>query len=491
MADQVTNYTCPNCGAPIHFDAQSGKLKCDYCDSTFTVEEVKKHFAEQKKTQKAKTGSAQEAEKIGAEAPNVETAGGDWGKDAEHLKVYHCKQCGAELICDESTAATTCPYCGNPTVMPDQFSMGRKPHYIIPFQCNKGEAVNKLKEYYKGKKLLPNSFSQESHLKEVKGVYVPFWLYTEKVDVRMEFDASKTTSHRQGDYIVKRTRLYDVQRSGNIGLRRIPCDAAKCMPDDLMDSLEPFDYSGMKRFQMEYLPGYIANKYDYTAYQLKKKADRRAVNTACEEIRGRVKGYTSVKERKRVTSVRPGATAEYALMPVWVLSSSWEGKNYIFGINGQTGKVTGNLPVDKGKCAIWFIGVAAIVFAVLLLICLWGVDPESLGAGIFLSIIVALLASGINLGSLKKKMNPVAEKKTAKSYIDEQGLVLTMHRDIYLRTVETRVRTGNQGRGEPPPRGRGGGRSSQRRTSSSHRGGRPSGGSRGGGRGGGGGGRRR
>lgn len=26
---------------------------------------------------------------------------------------------GAELICDESTAATSCPYCGNPTVVPN------------------------------------------------------------------------------------------------------------------------------------------------------------------------------------------------------------------------------------------------------------------------------------------------------------------------------------------------------------------------------------
>ena len=137
MGQQVTNYICLNCGGPVHFDADTGKVKCDYCDSLFTIEEVKRYYEERNKKAKAAAaeagGAGAKAEDLGAEAPNVETAAGDdWSGEA-NLKVYHCGNCGAELIADASTAATTCPYCGNPTVIPGQFSVGRRPDYIIPF----------------------------------------------------------------------------------------------------------------------------------------------------------------------------------------------------------------------------------------------------------------------------------------------------------------------------------------------------------------------
>ena len=155
----------------MHFDAATGKVKCDYCDSTFTIEEVKKSYEE--KNQKAREAAKEAAggtaglgaEELGIEAPNVETAAGeDWGSDASKLKVYNCGNCGAQLITDETTAATTCPYCGNPTIIPGQFSAGRKPDYVIPFACEKEQAMEKLQSYYKGKKLLPKSFTSGNHL---------------------------------------------------------------------------------------------------------------------------------------------------------------------------------------------------------------------------------------------------------------------------------------------------------------------------------------
>ncbi len=176
----------------MHFDADTGKVKCDYCDSLFTIDEVKRYYEERNKKAKAAAGEAgnasASAQELGADAPNVETAAGsEWSKGAD-LKVYHCGNCGAELIADASTAATTCPYCGNPTVIPGQFSMGRRPDYIIPFAAKKETAIEKLKEYYKGKLLLPKSFTEGNHLQEIKGVYVPYWLFGGSVDADMSFE---------------------------------------------------------------------------------------------------------------------------------------------------------------------------------------------------------------------------------------------------------------------------------------------------------------
>ena len=176
----------------MHFDAATGKVKCDYCDSTFTIEEVKKSYEE--KNQKAREAAKEAAggtaglgaDELRIEAPNVETAAGeDWGSDASKLKVYNCGNCGAQLITDETTAATTCPYCGNPTIIPGQFSAGRKPDYVIPFACEKEQAMEKLQSYYKGKKLLPKSFTSGNHLEEIKGVYADLERIEEPVPVHL------------------------------------------------------------------------------------------------------------------------------------------------------------------------------------------------------------------------------------------------------------------------------------------------------------------
>ena len=101
----------------------------------------------------------------------------DWGDDADAMRAYSCPSCGAELICDETTAATSCPYCGNPTVVPGKFAGALKPEYVLPFKLAKEDAVKALKAHYKGKPFLPKAFSAENHVQEIKGVYVPFWMF--------------------------------------------------------------------------------------------------------------------------------------------------------------------------------------------------------------------------------------------------------------------------------------------------------------------------
>ena len=176
MAEQMTEYVCMACGGSMRFDAASGKMKCDYCDSTYSMEEVKAYYAEENKT-----NAAQDTSKA------AETA---WGEELSSMKAYRCQGCGAELVCDDTTAATSCPYCGNVAIMPQQLTGMIRPKYVIPFKIEKEEAKNKLMTYIKGKKLLPGSFTGD-HIDEIKGVYVPFWLYNCEVNADVNFDGKK------------------------------------------------------------------------------------------------------------------------------------------------------------------------------------------------------------------------------------------------------------------------------------------------------------
>ena len=228
MASQITNYQCPSCTGPLRFDGASGMLACDYCGSKFTVQEIEALYRD--KDEAAAAASAAAQAQAGQQAPEPEYTPSNWAED-EGLRVYNCPSCGAELICDENTAATACPYCNNPSIVPGQLSDMLKPDWVIPFKLDKEAAKKALKNYYRGKKLLPNAFSDRNHIEEIKGVYVPFWLFDGTVDADMRFQGTRVNSVTTGREIITTTEYYRVRRSGVVNFDKIPADASSKMPD--------------------------------------------------------------------------------------------------------------------------------------------------------------------------------------------------------------------------------------------------------------------
>lgn len=369
MADQITNYQCPACTGPLHFSGKTGKLECEYCGKSYDAAEIEALYAE-KEEKAARAMQQEEGKKQAAAAADREDESwdmsdmtGDWGEDAKGMKVYSCPSCGAELICDETTAATSCPYCGNPTVVPGQFSGSLKPEYVIPFRLSKEDAIQALKEHYKGKIFLPKSFSSENHLQEMKGIYVPFWMFDGETEGWVQCEATRSHTRRSGNYEITDTEHFDVYRSGSLEFSKIPVDASGKMPDDYMDSIEPFDYKEMKDFSTAYLPGFLADKYDVTAEESQKRADTRCENTIVASLESTIKGYETVRTMSKSVSLHRGKV-HYALFPVWTLHTSWNGQSFLFAMNGQTGRLVGDLPVSKGRMWGLFAGIAGALSAV-------------------------------------------------------------------------------------------------------------------------------
>lgn len=358
MASQINNYQCPACTGPLHYVGTSDKLECDYCGSSYTIPEIEKMYAEQEA--KAKEAYA-EAQASGEGWDNNTTS---WGEEANGFKVYSCPSCGAELIADETTAASCCPYCGNNNVVPGQFEDTLKPDKIIPFKITKEQAIAGLQEHYKGKKLLPKSFATGNSIQEIQGVYVPFWLFDGSASAVVDYKAEKQRSERRGDDEIITTEHFDVHRSGHAEFEDVPVHASSKMPSGHMDSIEPFDYKGIKEFSTAYLPGFLADKYDIGIEESAPRADVRFENTILSDLAETVTGYTSVSVNNKNVKLKRGQV-EYALFPVWLLSTQWNGQTFTFAMNGQTGKMVGDLPVDKGRLTgmffKWFIPVAVIV----------------------------------------------------------------------------------------------------------------------------------
>lgn len=333
---------------PLQYSADLGRMKCDFCDSVYEVSEIEAMYAEK--------WDASELNK-------------EW-ENEEEIKVYRCPSCGAELICDETTAASSCPYCGNTTVIKEQISGALKPDFVIPFKVDKKTAMKALKEHYKGRPFLPSSFTKENHIEEIKGVYVPFWMFDGKAEGDADYEATNSRVYRSGDYEVTETKHYNVHRAGTLEFEKVPVDAASKMPDDYMDSMEPYDYGELKPFSNAYLSGFLADKYDVSAEECADRADKRCRETLESALYKSVSGYQTCTAVHKNIRLHRGKV-HYALLPVWMLSTKWNGKTFLFAMNGQTGKMIGELPISWQKFWKTFALIAAPLTILLTLFLAW------------------------------------------------------------------------------------------------------------------------
>lgn len=346
----LQQYKCPCCGGAIEFDSGLQKMKCPYCDTEFEMETLVSYDNELKN--EASDDMAWET-----------AAGGQWQEgEADGLRVYTCQSCGGEIVGDETTAATSCPFCGNPVVMMGQFSGALKPDYVIPFKLDKKAALEALKQHYGGKRLLPKIFTEENHIDEVKGVYVPVWLFDADADANIRYKATRIRTWSTSEYRYTETSYYAVMRAGTIGFERVPVDGSTKMDDALMESIEPFDFTDAVDFQTAYLSGYLADKYDVDSEQSITRANERIKKSTEQAFASTVKGYSSVMPESSSVHLKNGV-AKYALYPVWLLNTSWNSEKYTFAMNGQTGKLVGDLPMDKGAYKKWLFGIAGAVSA--------------------------------------------------------------------------------------------------------------------------------
>ena len=340
----------------MKFDSTAQKLHCPYCDNEFEVSALSS-FEEQLQDEKP--------DQMDWDV----SAGSEWEEHEEQqLRTYVCNSCGGEIMADENTAATSCPFCGNPVVLTERVSGQLRPDYVIPFKLNKEAAKEAYRRHLKGKILLPKKFQDENHIDEIKGVYVPYWLFDADVDASFRYSGTKESVWETGDYIYTRTSFYSIVRQGRVGFTHIPIDGSSSIADDLMEAIEPFDFSDAVDFQTAYLAGYLADKYDVGLKESYPRATERIKKSTADMFRNTVHGYMNLNEASGSMQLQDG-DAKYALYPVWLLATTWKDQHFLFAMNGQTGKMVGDLPADSRKFWSWelllTVGIGLLAFLII------------------------------------------------------------------------------------------------------------------------------
>ena len=341
---RILEYKCPCCNAGLVFGEDVQQLKCEYCDNTFDIDTVRA-FNE------SRTDSE---EFTWADAPKQ-----TWSEEEQAaLQAFLCPSCGGEILTDENTAATFCPYCDNPTIMPARLSGGLKPDAVLPFKTGKEDAKTAFSNLCKGKPLLPKGFAGEQRLEKITGMYVPFWLYDCGADFDGSYQASRVHHWSDARYHYTKTDHFLLRRRAAADFVGIPMDGSSKMDDTFMESIEPFDYGQLVDFNTAYLSGYLADKYDVPSESGEERIRQRVDAAIRDQLQSSLIGYNSVVPTSRQLRVSH-SKARYVLLPVWIQNTRYKDQIYTLAMNGQTGKMTGSFPVCPKRTAAWFAGSCA------------------------------------------------------------------------------------------------------------------------------------
>lgn len=351
----VLEYKCPCCGAALTFSGKEQQLSCESCGNDFKIDDVQQYNDAIRE---------QHEDSFEWEHSETQTLSDD---ETSTYRTFTCPSCGGEIMGESVTAATFCPYCDSPAIIGGNVTGALRPDGVIPFKTTKESAMAAFQQLCKGKPLLPKDFASEARQERIQGIYVPFWLYNCGGNIEGQYRATKVRTWSDSNYHYTRTSYFMLLRSASANFKYIPMDASTKMDNATMESLEPFNMDEAVDFNTAYLSGFFADKYDVEAKEGEGRIRQRVGDTFDDMLQSTFFGYTTVTPTNKQLQVRQ-SKANYMLLPVWMLHTKYKDKTYIFAMNGQTGKMTGTLPIDKGKMWAWFGGVSAAVAALVTLI---------------------------------------------------------------------------------------------------------------------------
>ncbi|MCF0145788.1 MAG: hypothetical protein HUJ73_04290, partial [Eubacterium sp.] len=352
---------CPGCGAYLHYDIESKKLLCDYCGQSFSVSEAEDYRRAKEVTE--------------TEEPSNEMA----------VYEFSCPQCGGHIYGERQDLTGFCSYCGTPVELAGRLTQLEKPKYIIPFTKTKEDCKKAFVNFTKKAVFTPSGYRDETHVDSFRGIYMPYHVFdvTEKGKFTVTMRGLR---YRVFNYI--HTKMYKVNGKMKAEYVGFEHDASRAFDDDISESLSPYVSSERLPFNEGYVSGFYADGSDVGSVAFSEDAKevvagetkRQILDAAVKEKRGLRDAHRAIK------GVNRDVKAEKALYPVWFMSYRNGDRVAYAAVNGQTGKIMADLPIDFRKFLI-----AAAIATIPLFFLLNGfftVRPRTM-AGLFAAVLAA------------------------------------------------------------------------------------------------------
>ena len=324
---------CPGCGGNIEFHIKSQLMFCKHCDSYYDPYAIHKEV----------------------DAESVEYY---------ETKVFSCPQCGGEILGNHNEAATFCSYCGSSTILSERISQEECPDYIIPFKKTKEDCKEAYKRAMKKAIFVPKEYKSEEFIEGFRGIYMPYWTYHFKMDGHVRMTAREEKQYDDRTYITN----FRVEGDLDAYYKGDSYDASLNFYDDISMGLAPFDAKAHKPFTPSFLSGFYAECGDVSKEVYLSESMHLAQDATMDRIRQteEIRTYELVETWGgdlpfHTTLVK----ADRTLYPVWFLSYRNGDKVAYAAVNGQTGKVAADMPVDKKKYVGYSMILAIPLFFIL------------------------------------------------------------------------------------------------------------------------------
>ena len=353
---------CPSCGGKMVFDIAEQQLKCEYCNNRLTIQKYK---------------SNNEGEKQQMTYDTV---------------VYTCRNCGAELTAPDEQAVAYCSYCGSEQMLSAKHEQALRPKNIIPFKKTKEQAMEQYAKALKGKFYVPKEFKDPNFLEGFRGIYLPYFSYNALVADR-QVQMEGTASYTSGGYDYTETYRVDAQLGGYSS--DVNFDASAAFDDTLANEIAPFNAKDMKEFHEGYLAGLYADKATTDERTYIQQATELAVDSVYKEINCKI-GKAKLKEEKdpEMRKAQVGISAvdcEVSYFPVWFLT--WRHKKRVAYsvMNGQTGKIAVDIPVNKKVFFLVSLAAAVLIFLALFFLPIFILPKTIAGIAAIILVISSIL----------------------------------------------------------------------------------------------------
>ena len=356
---EALSYKCPNCGGDLKFNPQGRGYKCDYCSSEYSQEELNQIFAD---NESAALREAAQNESV----EDVNTSDEEVGR--QQALLYSCPSCGAQIVTDFTTAATFCYYCHSPVVLSGRLDGADTPDYVIPFEIDKAGAEVAFAAWIKKKRYVPKSFYSKDQIDKLSGVYFPYLLYSCKVHASLDATAEKHSRNRIGNTEYQHIDSYHIKKEGDMDLNNIARNALKKANKALVEAVLPYDFNQGRQFKLSCLSGFMAERKDMQTADFSENIKAEVSTYAMSRLADYLADYSNITVYNKEVAVTSG-NWQYALLPVWTLTYKDDKNNkvYYFSLNGQNGKVVGELPVDYSKLMLTFALIALPLIILMLL----------------------------------------------------------------------------------------------------------------------------
>ncbi len=409
---------CPNCVGRVMYDPSREKMVCLSCGWEATKEEFsklegRKEYDKENEKEDAVPIILRRREKLPDPQP-VQDA--DDFDEVMETNIYHCKTCGAELMLTGTEASTFCSFCGASTIVFERVSKEARPKWIIPFKLTQEQALSSIKKHFAQGDYIPSKI-KELTVDKVHAIYMPYWLFDTYIRRAMVVEAS---THDDG--------TFQYVRDASCHFKKMTLDASLRLNNEMSRRLEPFDTDELAEFDVAYLSGYYADRYDVPKEALKSAAVRRcrdylddAILDSCPRVNKVTIGALSNYTKKDVHEDYQIERVEYALLPAYFVNIKYEMGREMVMVNGQTGKVVANLPFEKKQIVKKFLKNSLIACPIFMVVTYGILSLGMYPAFLILAAITGFMVAGGVSGYNKYKLGKYRmSTSNMTSYINER-----------------------------------------------------------------------